>query len=147
MPTRAFMCRRSCRCSPSCFGKRLPIGKSQKSQIYCRWARASGSRIIGWSIARSGDIVYLDVLGFWRRSHAEKHLENFRREHAKHPFILAVSDSLRIEDEELAALPAGIHRFRQMPLPDEIVKLAESSRHVPRVSGGGLQGMSAPESH
>jgi uncharacterized protein len=75
----------------------------------------------------SGKAVYLDVLGFWRRSHAEKHLENLRR-HAREPFVLAVSDQLHVDDEELEGLPAGIHRFRQMPLPDEVVRLAAAAR-------------------
>jgi hypothetical protein len=39
--------------------------------------------------------------------------------------LLAVSDQLRIDDAELEGLPAGIHRFRQMPLPDEVARLAE----------------------
>jgi uncharacterized protein len=72
----------------------------------------------------TGKVVYLDVLGFWRRSHAEKHLENLRQ-HARHPFVLAVSEQLRIHEEELETLPAGIHRFRQMPLPDEVARLAQ----------------------
>jgi predicted nuclease of restriction endonuclease-like RecB superfamily len=72
----------------------------------------------------TGQTVYLEVLGFWRRSSAEKHLQRLR-EHASKPFLLAVSDQLRIDDAELEGLPAGIHRFRQMPLPDEIVRLAE----------------------
>jgi predicted nuclease of restriction endonuclease-like RecB superfamily len=67
--------------------------------------------------------IYLEVLGFWRKSSAEKHLERLRK-HAKAPFILAVSDQLHIDDAELAALPAGVHRFKQMPLPDEIARLA-----------------------
>jgi predicted nuclease of restriction endonuclease-like RecB superfamily len=74
----------------------------------------------------SGRVVYLDVLGFWRRSHAEKHLDNLRR-HATAPFVLAVSEQLHIHDEELEGLPAGIHRFRQMPLPDEVVRLAAAA--------------------
>jgi predicted nuclease of restriction endonuclease-like RecB superfamily len=68
--------------------------------------------------------IYLEVLGFWRKSSAEKHLERLRK-HAKAPFILAVSDQLHIDDAELADVPAGVHRFRQMPLPDEIARLAE----------------------
>ena len=71
----------------------------------------------------SGKIVYLDVLGFWRRSHAEKHLEHLRN-HSNTPFVLAVSEQLHIDDKELTSLPAGIHRFRQMPLPEEIANLA-----------------------
>lgn len=70
----------------------------------------------------SGKQVYLEVLGFWRRASALKHLERLRS--AQYPFILAVSDQLHIEEEDLEAIPAGIHRFRQMPLPDEIARLA-----------------------
>ncbi len=71
----------------------------------------------------SGLVVYLEVLGFWRRSSAEKHLERLRR-HVREPFLLAVSDGLHIDEAELEGLPAGIHRFRNMPLPEEIARLA-----------------------
>jgi predicted nuclease of restriction endonuclease-like RecB superfamily len=67
--------------------------------------------------------VLLEVLGFWRRSSAERHLERLRKQVRK-PFLLAVSDQLHIEEAELEGLPAGIHRFRNMPLPDEIARLA-----------------------
>jgi predicted nuclease of restriction endonuclease-like RecB superfamily len=70
----------------------------------------------------TGRTVLLEVLGFWRRSSAEKHLQHLRR-HVKEPFLLAVSDQLHIE-ETLEELPAGIHRFRNMPLPDEVARLA-----------------------
>jgi predicted nuclease of restriction endonuclease-like RecB superfamily len=71
----------------------------------------------------SGRVVYLEVLGFWRRASAEQHLTRLR-EHAPGPFLLAVSDQLHIEDAALDDLPAGIHRFRNMPLPDEVARLA-----------------------
>jgi predicted nuclease of restriction endonuclease-like RecB superfamily len=71
----------------------------------------------------SGRAVYLEVLGFWRRASAEQHLARLRR-HAPEPFLLAVSDQLHIEDADLGDLPAGIHRFRNMPLPDEVARLA-----------------------
>lgn len=74
----------------------------------------------------SGKTVLLEVLGFWRRASAERHLQRLRQ-FAALPFILAVSDQLHIEEAELENLSAGIHRFRQMPLPDEIVKLANES--------------------
>jgi predicted nuclease of restriction endonuclease-like RecB superfamily len=67
--------------------------------------------------------VLLEVLGFWRRSSAERHLERLRRL-VHTPFLLAVSDQLHIDEAELEGLPAGIHRFRNMPLPDEIARLA-----------------------
>ncbi len=71
----------------------------------------------------SGQSVLLEVLGFWRRSNAEKHLSYLRR-FATEPFLLAVSDQLHIEEASLDDLPAGIHRFRNMPLADEIARLA-----------------------
>ena len=71
----------------------------------------------------SGRVLYLEVLGFWRRSGAEKHLDRLRQ-HAKEPFLLAVSDQLHMEDSQLEDLPGGIYRFRQMPLPTEVVRLA-----------------------
>jgi predicted nuclease of restriction endonuclease-like RecB superfamily len=71
----------------------------------------------------TGQTVLLEILGFWRRSSAEKHLERLRQ-HARVPYLLAVSDQLRIDEAELEGLPAGVHRFRQMPLPDEVVRLA-----------------------
>ena len=63
------------------------------------------------------------MLGFWRKSSAEKHLARLRK-HAAEPFLLAVSDQLHIDETELRDVPAGIHRFRNMPLPDEIARLA-----------------------
>jgi len=69
--------------------------------------------------------VLLEVLGFWRRSSAEQHLARLR-EHVREPFLLAVSDQLHIDEEKLEDLPAGIHRFRNMPLPDEVARLASA---------------------
>jgi predicted nuclease of restriction endonuclease-like RecB superfamily len=71
----------------------------------------------------TGELIRLEVLGFWRKSSAEKHLELLRR-HVRERFLLAVSDALHIEDGELEGLPAGIVRFRNLPLPDEIARLA-----------------------
>lgn len=70
----------------------------------------------------TGRAVLLEVLGFWRKSSAVKHLHYLQR-YADRPFLLAVSDQLHI-DEALEDLPAGIHRFRHMPLADEVARLA-----------------------
>jgi predicted nuclease of restriction endonuclease-like RecB superfamily len=71
----------------------------------------------------TGQAVLLEVLGFWRRSSAEKHLARVR-EHARVPFLLAVSDQLRVDEAALEGLPAEVYRFRQMPLPDEVARRA-----------------------
>jgi predicted nuclease of restriction endonuclease-like RecB superfamily len=71
----------------------------------------------------SGRSLYLEVLGFWRKSSAELHIQRLRQ-HAKFPFLLAVSEQLRLDDAELEALPAEVISFRQMPLPDVLMKRA-----------------------
>jgi predicted nuclease of restriction endonuclease-like RecB superfamily len=71
----------------------------------------------------TGNVVLLDILGFWRRSSVERHLEMLKA-HAGGPFIVALSDQLNVEESELAALPENVVRFRNMPLPEEVVKLA-----------------------
>jgi predicted nuclease of restriction endonuclease-like RecB superfamily len=68
--------------------------------------------------------VYLEILGFWRKRSAEKHL-NFLQRYIKQPFVLAVSDSLRIEEPTELDLPAEIVRFKHLPLVDEVVRRAE----------------------
>jgi predicted nuclease of restriction endonuclease-like RecB superfamily len=72
---------------------------------------------------KTGNVVLLDILGFWRRSSAERHLAMLR-EHAGSPFILAISDQLNVEDADLAELPDNVVRFRNMPLPEEVAKRA-----------------------
>jgi predicted nuclease of restriction endonuclease-like RecB superfamily len=71
----------------------------------------------------SGRSLYLEVLGFWRRSSAEAHLKRLRA-HAAAPYLVAVSDQLLIDDAEADGLSAEIVRFRQMPLPDEVARRA-----------------------
>jgi hypothetical protein len=74
----------------------------------------------------SGRWVYLEVLGFWRKASAMKHLEALAK-YANRPFVLAVSGQLNIDEEQTRGLPAGVHIFKNMPLPDEVVRLAEQA--------------------
>lgn len=71
----------------------------------------------------TSQVVYLEVLGFWRKASAAQHLDRLRQ-HASAPFVLAVSEQLHVEDADLDGLPAGLYRFRQMPLADEVARLA-----------------------
>jgi predicted nuclease of restriction endonuclease-like RecB superfamily len=71
----------------------------------------------------TGRSILLEILGFWRRSSVEQHLERLRK-HASEPFLLAISEQLRVDEAGLEGMPAGVYRFRQMPLPDEIARLA-----------------------
>lgn len=70
----------------------------------------------------TGKIVLLDLLGFWRRSSVERLLQLLRE--VDRPFVLALSDQLNVEEEELAGLPDNVVRFRNLPLPEEIAKRA-----------------------
>jgi len=78
----------------------------------------------------TGRTVYLEVLGFWRRSSVERHLERLRQQ-ATVPYVLAVSEQLHIDDAELEGLSADVYRFRQMPLPEEIARRAEEILAAP----------------
>jgi predicted nuclease of restriction endonuclease-like RecB superfamily len=78
----------------------------------------------------TGREVYLEVLGFWRRSSVDCHLARLRQ-YAERPFVLALSEQLHVDEESLEGLPAGIHRFRQLPLPDEIARLAAATQTAP----------------
>lgn len=73
----------------------------------------------------SGKVVLLDILGFWRRSSVEKHLQ-LLREHADRPFIVALSEQLNVEEGELEGLPDNVVRFRNMPLAEEVAKRASN---------------------
>jgi predicted nuclease of restriction endonuclease-like RecB superfamily len=72
----------------------------------------------------SGQCVMLDILGFWRKSSVERHL-NMLREFADRPFLLALSDQLNVEEADLEGLPDNVVRFRNMPLADEVAKRAQ----------------------
>jgi uncharacterized protein len=63
------------------------------------------------------------VLGFWRKSSAEMHIKRLR-EHTTGPYLVAVSDQLRIDDADLEGLPSEVMRFRAIPLPEELTKRA-----------------------
>jgi predicted nuclease of restriction endonuclease-like RecB superfamily len=71
----------------------------------------------------TGRVVLLDLFGFWRRSGIERHLELLRA-HADRPFLIALSNQLKVDEAELESLPANVMRFRNMPLPEEVVKRA-----------------------
>ncbi|NBO91939.1 MAG: DUF790 family protein [Planctomycetia bacterium] len=72
----------------------------------------------------SGRSVLLEVMGFWRKRSAEKHLA-FLKRYAKEPFVLAVSEQLHIDETALESLSVGIARFKHLPLADEVARLAE----------------------
>ncbi len=73
---------------------------------------------------RTGKSAYLEILGFWRRASVEKHLAHLREHLQGEPCILAVSQQLHTGDEALENFPAGVVSFKNMPIPDDVVRMA-----------------------
>jgi predicted nuclease of restriction endonuclease-like RecB superfamily len=72
-----------------------------------------------------GAVVFLEVLGFWRKSNAEQIYRRLTTEFRGH-VILAVSDQFNIDETLGEEWGGNIYRFKRTPLPNEIVKLAEA---------------------
>jgi predicted nuclease of restriction endonuclease-like RecB superfamily len=78
----------------------------------------------------TGEVVRLEVLGFWRRTDAEKLFRRLATE-LDGPFILAVSEQFNIDEALTDEWGGQIYRFKRTPLPAEIVKLAEAQLAAP----------------
>ncbi len=73
----------------------------------------------------SGKVVRLEILGFWRRTDADKLYRRLARD-LNEPFILAVSEQFNIDESADENWGEHIYRFKRTPLPAEIIKLAEA---------------------
>jgi predicted nuclease of restriction endonuclease-like RecB superfamily len=72
----------------------------------------------------TGEVVRLEVLGFWRRTDAEKLYRRLAAEH-KEPFLLAVSEQFNIDETLAEDWGANVYRFKRTPIPAEVVRRAE----------------------
>jgi predicted nuclease of restriction endonuclease-like RecB superfamily len=71
----------------------------------------------------TGNHVFLEILGFWRRTDAEKTYQRLRRE-LPGRFVLAVSEQFNTDESAEGELPRGVYRFKRTPLPDEVARRA-----------------------
>ncbi len=69
--------------------------------------------------------VYLEVLGFWRKTAVLKHLERLK-EAAPGPYILAVSEQLHTDASLPEDLEQSIYQFKRTPLVEEVIRRAEA---------------------
>ncbi len=70
----------------------------------------------------SGLCIPLEIVGFWRKTNAEKLYQRLSSEHPG-PFLLAFSEQNRVDEDE--SQPNGnVYYFKRTPLPSEVVKLA-----------------------
>lgn len=70
----------------------------------------------------SGIDVYLEVLGFWKRSSLERLLRLLPR-YGPPRYVLAVSDRLKVDDEAAAPTTGPILRFKEIPNANELASL------------------------
>lgn len=83
----------------------------------------------------SGVVVFLEVLGFWRRSSLERLLKVLPQ-HGTRRYVLAISDRLKVDEESLDALPGQVLRFKEIPNALELSALLD--RFVTSPEGGVL---------
>jgi predicted nuclease of restriction endonuclease-like RecB superfamily len=67
-------------------------------------------------------VIGLEILGFWRKGAAVKQLDRLRK-FATIPYLVAVSNSLRIDEAELDEMP-NVIQFKQLPLPEAVADAA-----------------------
>jgi predicted nuclease of restriction endonuclease-like RecB superfamily len=71
----------------------------------------------------SGKRVYLEILGFWRKTDVDKHCQRLKSE-LKEPFVLAVAEQFNIDETLAESDNASIYQFKRVPLPEDIARLA-----------------------
>ena len=70
----------------------------------------------------TGTDVFLEVLGFWKRSSLER-LTRLLPRHGPPRFVLAISDRLKVDEEALQDLQGPILRFKEIPNASELAAL------------------------
>jgi len=73
----------------------------------------------------TGTDVFLEVLGFWKRSSLERLIRLLPR-HGPPRFVLAISDRLKVDEEALQDLHGPILRFKEIPNASELAALLNS---------------------
>jgi predicted nuclease of restriction endonuclease-like RecB superfamily len=73
----------------------------------------------------SGIDVFVEVLGFWKRSSLERLLELLPA-HGPPRFILAISERLRVDEEKLEDLPGPLLRFKEIPNATELASMLDA---------------------
>jgi predicted nuclease of restriction endonuclease-like RecB superfamily len=72
----------------------------------------------------TGTEVFLEVVGFWKRSSLERLLRLLPRLGPKR-FILAITDRLKVDEEALSELPGSVLRFKEIPNAPELAAMLD----------------------
>ncbi len=73
----------------------------------------------------SGVDVFLEVLGFWKRSSLER-LMRLLPKHGPPRYVLAISERLKVDEETLGELAGPILRFKEIPNASDLAALLET---------------------
>lgn len=68
--------------------------------------------------------VYVEVLGFWKRSSVERLLRLLPK-HGPPRYVLAISEKLKVDEEALAELKGPVLRFKEIPNAPELAGMLE----------------------
>jgi predicted nuclease of restriction endonuclease-like RecB superfamily len=71
----------------------------------------------------SGQKVFVEVFGFWRKGDVEEHLRKLRRG-VSQKFVLCVAEPLRTDPDDGGSLGNGVYRYKRAPLPEEVARAA-----------------------
>jgi predicted nuclease of restriction endonuclease-like RecB superfamily len=85
----------------------------------------------------SGTDVFIEVLGFWKRSSLER-LMRLLPLHGPPRFVLAISDRLKVDEESLQDFKVPILRFKEIPNASELAGLLENFVQPEKATGPGL---------
>jgi predicted nuclease of restriction endonuclease-like RecB superfamily len=72
----------------------------------------------------TGTDVFVEILGFWKRSSVERLLRLLPR-HGPARFVLAISDRLKVDEGTLSDLPGPVLRFKEIPNAPELAALLD----------------------
>jgi len=81
----------------------------------------------------TGTVVYVEVVGFWKRSSLDR-LLRLLPEHGPPRYILAISDRMKVDEDALGELAGPVLRFREIPNATELAALLD--RTLPGRTGG-----------
>jgi predicted nuclease of restriction endonuclease-like RecB superfamily len=72
----------------------------------------------------SGVDVYLEVVGFWKKSSLDR-LLRLLPEHGPPRYLLAISDRFKVDEAALGELNGPVLRFKEIPNDDELASMLE----------------------
>ncbi|MHC5542087.1 DUF790 family protein, partial [Singulisphaera rosea] len=73
---------------------------------------------------KSGVDVYVEVVGFWKRSSLERLLRLLPK-HGPKRYVLAISERLKVDEEALEGIPGPVLRFKEIPNAPELASLLD----------------------